>query len=120
MIKYVVIAVAVVAVAACTRAPAPVQSTAETFTVLGSVVDQARSSITVSIRVDPPATEQHLKSVAEKAISQYRDQYKTVTIKSYLAGSSPNELPNATSILDNGAITHQITPGAATRKIPTH
>lgn len=120
MIKYSVAAIVLTAVAACTSAPAPVQKTSEPFTVIGSSIDQARSSITVSIRIDPPATEQHVKSIAEQAISGYRDQYKTVTIKSYFAGSNPSELPYATSIFENGAVSHQMTPGAATQKIPTH
>lgn len=120
MIKYAAIALALAAATACSNAPAPVQRSAEPFTVLGVSVDQAANSIIVNIKVDPPATEAHVKSVAEKAISGYSDQYKTVTVKSYIAGSAANELPYATSILENGAVTHQFTPGAATRKIPTH
>ncbi|HKY06348.1 MAG TPA: hypothetical protein VJQ56_15740 [Blastocatellia bacterium] len=120
MIKYAVIALVLSAAVACSNAQAPVEKQGEPYIVLASSIDQSAGSITVSIRVDPPANEQRIKSVAEQAISRYSDQYRTVTIKSYGAGSSPSELPFATSILENGTITHQITPRAATQKIPTH
>ncbi|HSF24840.1 MAG TPA: hypothetical protein VLE20_11500 [Blastocatellia bacterium] len=120
MIKYAVIVLVLLAAAACSNAPAPVEKQGDPYVVIASSIDQTAGSIVVSIRVDPPANEQRIKSIAEQAISRYKDQYRSVTIKSYGPGSSPSELPFATSIFENGTITHQITPKAATQKIPTH
>ena len=118
MIKILAIALALALAVAC--ASPPVQRSAESFIVIGTVVNQAANSITVSIRAEPPATKEHNKTVAEQAISRYRDQYRSVIINSYVGGDSPSELPFATSIFENGATTHQFNPRATTQKIPTH
>ncbi|HWP43086.1 MAG TPA: hypothetical protein VNO14_07630 [Blastocatellia bacterium] len=120
IIECLVIGIGLALVTACGDAPKTLEGSSDQFVVIGSVVNQAANSISVSIRVSPPATREHVKAVAEQAISRYRDQYRNVTIRSFIAGSSPSELPFATSILENGVVTHQFNPNAATRKIPTH
>ena len=83
-------------------------------------MDSATNSITVMIRVFGPANQSNVKAVAEDVIAKHRGQYKIITIKSYVAGSSLSGLPYATSTFENDKIEHQFNPQAATQKIPSH
>jgi hypothetical protein len=105
----------------CSRnAPEQVKQGREPYTVEAMSVDPATNSISIRIRVRGPASQSNVKTQAESVISQYRDQYKIVTVKSYTPGLVTSGLPYATSTFENNKIEHRFDPQAATQKIPSH
>ena len=121
MIKACIGAFALLSLVACgSDSPKELRRHAEPYIVNSALADPANHSVTISITVDPPATEADVKTAAEMAIAKYRNEYTSITIKSYLRSSDPSGLPYATSMFADGVITHFITPQAASQKIPTH
>jgi ABC-type glycerol-3-phosphate transport system substrate-binding protein len=121
MLKAITVTLALLTLAACSGAPADQQDgAADPFIVMTSVTDQANNAINLNVRMNPPATQENAKRIAEKAISRYKDQYRNVTIKGYFGGMDPSQLPYVESKLENGVIRHQFFPQAVPQKIPTH
>ena len=93
---------------------------AEPYVVNNVIADRASLSITISITVDPPATEANVKAAAEIVIAKHSGEYKSITVKSYTRGADQGGLPYATSMFTGDTVTHSFNPNAASQKIPTH
>ena len=105
-------------VAACDRAPAPSPAASQPFTVLSEQVDAAGNLI-ISIQLNQPV-ESMAQTIAESVIAGQRDNYRTVVVRSYLAGTTAGDTPYAVSTLENGAVSHKFNRHTASQKIPTH
>lgn len=118
-----VIAIAFVAVflAACGGdAPQVKNRHSQPYIVLASFADPAANALTVSIRVDPPVTEENVKTAADLVIENNKAQFKNITVKSF-AVSDASGFPYGTSTYIQGNLTsHHFNPQAAPQKIPTH
>ena len=102
---------------ACTSdAPKQKSQPSEPFIVVGSAVDPATNSLIISIRPDPPFTEDAAKRAPEIVIEQNKARFKNITVKSFATSS----LPYVTSVFDGNKVTHQMNAQAAPQKIPSH
>lgn len=106
-------------VSAC-NAPVSKPKPSEPYVITSSVVDQANNSLTVSIVLDPPITEENAKSAGEAVINKNRNQFKSVTVKSYASSLQQNLYPYCTSTLSEGTISHQVNKQLEPQKIPSH
>ena len=99
--------------------PQAEQRRAQPYRVLSTAIDQANAALMISIQVDPPVTEETVKTAAEIAIRDNKARFQTITVRSFTS-PQPDGLAYCTSIYSNGSITHQVDPRAESKKIPTH
>jgi len=106
--------------AGCGTAPAPIQSSAQAYSVISEQADPAASTLTLLIKVSGPATQPNVKSIVEAVIAERRGEYRHMIVKSYVEGMTASDTPFAISRLENGAIAHRFSSVADPQKIQTH
>lgn len=89
------------------------------YVVLSSVTDPATGMLSISIKVDPPHSEENLQTVAALVIENYKSQFNNITVKSYTR-SDASGIPYGISTYTNNTISHQFNSQAAPQKIPSH
>lgn len=102
------------------NAPVSKPKPSEPYVITSSFVDQANNSLTVSIVLDPPITEENAKAAGEAVINKNRNQFKSVVVKSYASTLQQNLYPYCISMLSDGTISHQINKQLEPQKIPSH
>jgi hypothetical protein len=90
------------------------------YVINATLVDPARSTVTFSISVHSQSSQGDVKDIVDQVVARYKTEYPNMTIKTYLLGSDQSELPFATSIYADGAVTHFFNTQPASQKIPTH
>lgn len=118
MLKTSIIALSLLALAAC--GTAPTRSNAQTFSVISEQADSAAGSLTLLIKVSGPATQPNVKSIVESIIANRKGEYRHILVKSYTEGMAASDAPFAISRLEDGAVTHRFNSMTETQKIPTH
>jgi hypothetical protein len=128
MIKVLVVAIALLSFAACGGdAPRPTRADAPLFSIISEQPDPAAASTSIVIKFPKSTLPPQIKADAESLIASRRDQYRHVTVKSFLEGSNANGVPFAISKLENDTIDTVFNsipggspaPGGSVR-IPTH
>ena len=102
------------------NAPVSKPKPSEPYVITSSFVDQATNSLTVSIALDPPITEENAKAAGEAVINKNRNQFKSVVVKSYTSPQQQSLYPYCVSMFSDGAISHQINKQLEPQKIPSH
>lgn len=120
MLKTAIIALFLLALAACGTAPAPTRSNVQPFSVISEQADPAAGSLTLLIKVSGPTTQPNVKSIAESVIASRKGEYRHILVKSYAEGMAASDAPFAISRLEDGTVTHRFNSMAETQKIPTH
>ena len=128
MIKVLVAAIALLSLAACGgNAPRPTRADAPLFSIVSEQTDPASSSASVIVKFPKSTLPPQIKADAESFIASRKDQFRRITVKSFLEGSNLDGVPLAVSTLENGAIDTVFngvpggaqSPGGSVR-IPTH
>jgi hypothetical protein len=128
MIKVLIAATALLVFAACGgNAPRPTAAGTQSFAIISEQPDPATGSTSINIRFPKSTLPPQIKTGAESLITSRKDQYRKVTVKSFLEGSDENGVPIAISRLENNAIDTvfnavsggSLAPGGSMR-IPTH
>lgn len=128
MIRVLVAAIALSLLAACGgSAPRPTRADAPSFSVVSEQADAAAGSTSVIIKFPKTTLPPQIKAQAESLIASRRDQYRRITVKSFLEGSNLDGVPFAISKLENGAVdtVFNAVPGGSAApngsvRIPTH
>lgn len=120
MIRLAIVTAILLMCAACGGAPAPTRVKAEPFTIISERPDPAGTELAISLKLSEPVTQSSVKSIVESVISNRKERYRSVIVKSYLASASAADIPYAVSRLEGGTITHQFNSEAAPQRIPTH
>ena len=128
MIKVFVAVTALLLSAACDgNAPRPTRADAPLFSIISEQPDPATGSTSINIRFPKSTLPPQIKAEAESLVASRKDQYRQVTVKSFLEGSNENGVPIAISKLDNNAIdtVFNAIPGGSSApggsvRIPTH
>jgi hypothetical protein len=118
MLKTAIIALFLLALAAC--GTAPTRSNAQPFSVISEQADSAAGSLTLLIKVSGPATQPNVKSIVESIIANRKGEYRHILVKSYAEGMAASDAPFAISRLEDGAVTHRFNSMTETQRIPTH
>jgi predicted small lipoprotein YifL len=128
MIKVLIVTIAFVSLAACGgNAPPPTSAGAQPFSIISERADQATGSANVIITFPISTLPPQIKAAAESLIESRRNEYRQVTVKSFLEGSDLNGTPLAISRIENDTISTVFNgapggspaPGGSVR-IPTH
>ena len=128
MIKVLVAAVALLSLVACGgNAPRPTRADAPLFSIVSEQPDPASGSTNVIIKFPKSTLPPQIKANAESLIASRRDQYRRITVKSFLEGSNLDGVPFAVSKLENDSVDTVFNavlggspaPGGSVR-IPTH
>jgi hypothetical protein len=105
MIKALVSAIALLSFAACGgNAPAPSGANVQPYSIISEQSDQASGSASVIIEFPKSTLPQQIKAAAESLIESRRDQYRQITVKSFLEGMNLNATPIAISRTENDTI----------------
>ncbi len=106
---------------ACTSdAPKEKPRPAEPFVIEASAVDPSTNSLIVSIKLDPPFTEETAKKAAEIVVERNKARFKNITVKSFTRHLGENPMPFGVSVFDGTNLTHQINAQLGPQKIPSH
>ena len=128
MVKVLIAAIAFVSLAACGgNAPEPTRADAPSYSIISERADQATGSANVIIEFPRATLPPQIKAAAESLIASRRNQYRQVTVKSFLEGSDHNGTPIAVSRIENDTVSTVFnaapggspSPGGSVR-IPTH
>ena len=124
MIKALIVAIALLSLAACGgNAPRPTGAGAPVYSIISQQSDPATGSASVVVEFPKSTLPPQIKAAAESLIEGRRDQYRQITVKSFLEGSNLNATPLAISRLENGTIetVFNASPAAGgSVRIPTH
>jgi hypothetical protein len=120
MVKPTLLALTFVLLIACGGTPPREKpNPTEPYVIISSLVNPATNELSITIKVDPPYSEEKVKGAAEMVIEKNRSAYKAITVKSFLTADASG-IPYAVSRFDGQGVTHQINPQAAPQKIPSH
>jgi hypothetical protein len=107
--------------AACSHAPAPTRAEPQTYSVISERADRRAGDLVIDIRLSGRPAQEEVKSIAESIIANRRAEYSAITVRTFLAGAGPGQLPHAVSRLEGDHVSHRFnSPPAETQKIPTH
>lgn len=121
MIKAVIIALILMAFAACSNAPRPERYEARAFSIVSEYPDPATNSATIIIKVAKTSTPPEVKAAAETVIANLKGKYRHITVKTFLEGASPDSPPFAVSKLEGDFVDHVFgTVRGGSVRIPTH
>jgi len=97
MLKMTVVSLALSAFIACSTAPPPTRSNAQLFSIISEQSDPQTATLTITIKVSGPATQTNVRSAAESAIAERKDQYRHIVVNSYTEEMTAKEPPFAIS-----------------------
>ena len=92
----------------------------EPYVIEASTVEPGANHLIVSIKLDPPFTEETAKKAAEIVVERNRAQFKNITVRSYTRHVTEDPKPFAVSVFDGNNLTHQFNPQLVPQKIPSH
>jgi hypothetical protein len=128
MIRALIAAIALLSLAACGgSAPGPTRADAPLFSIISEQPEPASGRTSFTIEFPKTTLPPQIKAGAESLIASRRDQYRSITVKSFLEGSNLNGAPFATSKLENDSIDTVFNAGTGgapatggSVRIPTH
>ncbi|HEX8185190.1 MAG TPA: hypothetical protein VF747_10575 [Blastocatellia bacterium] len=122
MIKVLIVAITLLSIAACGgNAPRPTSADAQLFSIISEQPDPAAGSTLIIIKFSKLTLPPQIKANAESLIASRKNEYRRVTVKSFLEGSNLDGVPFAVSKLENDSVetVFNASPGGSVR-IPTH
>jgi predicted small lipoprotein YifL len=128
MIKALIVAIALLSLAACGgNAPRPTSADAPVYAIISEQADPTSGSTSVIVEFPKSTLLPQIKAAAESLIEGRRNQYRQITVKSFIKGANLNATPLAISRLENNTVETVFNASTAgspasggSVRIPTH